>query len=545
MPINNFTDKSTSGFDEDALTTSTLGERIRNFGRLTTSGDLADGISANADEVSILNFGEIETTGPGAAGIIVRGDNARIVNFGSVATLGGIRDPDPDVDGDEAFAEGILAEGDAFRVVNFGSVHVEGEASSCLAGVGNDGIVTNFGVLDSESVGSSSIGAFGDRSQAVNAGLVRVGGDNNAAVFALGEDAAALNRGLILIEAPASVGVQGVIANTDVVNNGVIRIDGERSFGLAGFGDGHQIRNFGSIDAQGFFSGGIVARGITPLGFAGLDLEILNAGRITTDGDLGIGIALGISSAGKSEGFSPAENGSIVNRGVIETEGGGAAGIVMKGSGHHLVNSGRIVADGGVFDSDLLGLFRAAGVVVTGDEALVENTRSGVIISLDADSAAVELNVIEQDGSPTEDMAARLENHGLIKGARIAVLGGAGEETVVNCGRIVGDVDLGDGADTFTCGKGGSLAGDLFLGGGDDIVLVADGSGILRIADFEAGAAGGDVVDVSAFFSDFDDVMSHAFQKGGDTVIALDRNDRLVLENTLLGTLDVGDFQLA
>ncbi len=39
--------------------------------------------------------------------------------------------------------------------------------------------------------------------------------------------------------------------------------------------------------------------------------------------------------------------------------------------------------------------------------------------------------------------------------------------------------------------------------------------------------------------------MSHASQKGGDTVIALDRNDRLVLENTLLGTLDVGDFQLA
>ena len=109
---------------------------------------------------------------------------------------------------------------------------------------------------------------------------------------------------------------------------------------------------------------------------AGLDLEILNAGRITTDGDLAIGIALGISSAGKSEGFGPAENGTIVNRGVIETEGDGAAGIVMNGNGHHLVNSGRIVADGGVFDGDPLGLFRAAGVVVIGDDALVENIRS-------------------------------------------------------------------------------------------------------------------------------------------------------------------------
>ncbi|MBA4097326.1 MAG: hypothetical protein C0484_11240 [Rhodospirillum sp.] len=545
MPINNFTDKSTSGFDEDALTTSTLGERVRNFARLTTSGDLADGISANADEVSILNLGEIETTGPGAAGIIARGSNARIVNFGSVETLGGIRDPDPDVDGDEAFAEGIVAEGDGFRVVNFGRVHVEGEASSCLVGIGNDGIVTNYGVLDTESVDSSAIAVDGDQAQAVNAGLIRVRGGNNTAMFAVGEDAVGLNRGLILLDAPGTTGVEGVIVNTNVINKGVIHVESERSFGLAGFGDGHQIKSFGNIDVHGFFSGGIEARGIVSFDLAGLDLEILNAGRITTDGDLAIGIALGISSAGKSEGFGPAENGTIINRGVIETEGDGAAGIAMNGNGHHLVNSGRIVADGGAFDGDPLGLFRAAGVVVIGDDALVENTRSGVISSRDADSAAVELNVIEQDGSATADMAARLENYGLIKGAEIAVLGGAGDETVVNCGRIVGDVVLGDGVDTFACGKGGSLAGDLFLGGGDDIVLVADGSGILRIADFQAGAAGGDVVDLSAFFADFDDVMSHASQKGGDTVIALDRNDRLVLENTQLSTLDVSDFQLA
>ncbi|NJM91344.1 MAG: hypothetical protein HC861_00480 [Rhodospirillaceae bacterium] len=545
MPINNFTDKSTSGFDEDALTTSTLGERVRNFARLATSGELADGIAADADDVSIVNFGEVETAGKGAAGIIARGSNASIVNFGSVATLGGIRDPDPDVDGDEAFAEGLVAEGDGFRVVNFGRVHVEGESSSCLVGVGADGVVVNYGVLSTESFQSSAIAVDGERAQAVNAGLIRVGGEDNTALFATGEDAVAVNRGLILIDGPRLTGVEGVIVNTDVINKGVIRIEGERSVGLTGFGDGHWIENLGTIDVHGFFSGGIQARGIVSFGLDGVDLEILNAGRITTDGDLGIGIGLGVSSAGKSEGFSPAENGSIVNRGAIETEGDGAAGIVMNGDGHHLVNSGRIVADGGAFDSDLLGLFRAAGVVVTGDEALVENLRHGVIISNNAESAAVELNVIEQDGAMTEDMSALLENRGLIKGAGIAVLGGAGEETVINHGRIVGDVDLGDGDDTYACGKGSALVGDLVLGGGDDLVLVADGSGTLRIADFEAGAGGGDIIDVSAFFSDFGDVLSHASQKGGNTVIALDGNDRLVLENTLLSVLDAGDFQLA
>jgi hypothetical protein len=541
MPINNFTNKSTFGFDEDALATSTPGERIRNFARLRTAGELADGIVADADDVSIANFGEIETTGQGAAGIIVRGSDARIVNFGSVATLGGIRDPDPDVDGDEAFAEGIVAEGDGFRVTNFGRVHVEGDGSSCLVGAGNDGVVVNYGLVDTESVDSSAMAAIGDRSKAVNAGLVRVGGEQNAAVFVLGENAVAMNRGVVVIDGSGSTGLEGVLANTEVINKGAIRIDADRSFGLGGFGDGHQIQNIGNIEAHGFFSGGIEARGVAFLGLVGVDLEILNAGRITTDGDLGFGIAVGIGSAGKSEGFGSAEGSSIVNRGVIDTEGDGAAGVAMNGDGHHLVNSGRIVTDGGAFDGAPFGLFRAAGVVVSGDEALVENLRHGVIISKNADSAAVELNVIEQDGLPTEDMAARLENRGLIRGADAAVLGGAGEETVVNHGRIVGDVVLGDGDDTYAAGKGGSLAGDLVLGGGDDLVIVADGAGTLRIADFETG----DVIDVSAFFSDFGDVLAHASQKGGNTVIALDGNDRVVLENTLLGALDGGDFQFA
>jgi hypothetical protein len=330
-----------------------------------------------------------------------------------------------------------------------------------------------------------------------------------------------------------------------VANTGVIRIESERSSGVAGFGDAHQVTNSGTIRAHGNFSGGMQTTGVPILGSAGLDLEMFNTGRITTDGDLGIGIALGISFGGKIDGFGVAEGGSIVNSGVIETEGDGAAGIAMNGNGHHLVNSGRITADGGEFDGDPVGLFRAAGVVVTGDDALVENTRSGVIVSKNAVSAAVELNIIEQDGLPTEDMSASLENRGLIKGADIAILGGDGEETVINHGRIVGDVVLGGGGDTFVSGKGGSLAGALLLGDGDDIVFIEDGSGKTRIADFEAGIGGGDVIDVSAFFGNFDELLTKSHQSNGDVLIVLDGNDRLVLQNTQLGALVADDFQFA
>jgi hypothetical protein len=100
-------------------------------------------------------------------------------------------------------------------------------------------------------------------------------------------------------------------------------------------------------------------------------------------------------------------------------------------------------------------------------------------------------------------------------------------------------------ADTFVFGIGGTLAGDLFLGGGDDLVVVENGSGRAEIADFAVGAVGGDVIDVSAFFSSFGELKAHTSQGGSDVVIALDCNDQLVLANTDVGALSTGDFLFA
>jgi hypothetical protein len=122
------------------------------------------------------------------------------------------------------------------------------------------------------------------------------------------------------------------------------------------------------------------------------------------------------------------------------------------------------------------------------------------------------------------------------------VRGDEGEEIVINHGRSVGDVELGGGADTFVFGKGGALAGELFLGGGDDTVVMEDGSGATRVADFAAGAASGDVIDVSAFFSNFSQLTAHSRQRGNDVVVTFDHNDTLVLENVQIGTLNVHDF---
>jgi hypothetical protein len=109
-------------------------------------------------------------------------------------------------------------------------------------------------------------------------------------------------------------------------------------------------------------------------------------------------------------------------------------------------------------------------------------------------------------------------------------------------GQIVGDVDLGDGADTFVFGQGGTIAGDLVLGGGNDVVVIEDGAGRAEIADFAAGASGGDVIEISEFFANFGQLMSHNRQRGDDVVVTLDRNDTLVLNNVQLSALNNGDF---
>ena len=542
MTIRNFVNILTTAIDDDALTTTKPGERVLNFGHLKTSGDIADGIFAEADGVSVHNLGRIETSGAGAAGILVRGDDARIVNFGLVETHGGV------LGDDEFFAEGIVAEGNRFSIANFGRVHVDGDGSSGLAGVGTDGAIVNYGVVDSTASGSSVIAVRGDGSRIVNAGRVTVGGEDNAGLFALGEGASAVNLGTILIAADGNVGLQGVEANTTLANKGTIRINGDGSDGIGAFGDGHRVTNSGHIEAHGDFSAGIKALGVVLLGIVGTDLEIDNTGHVTTDGNLGFGLSLGLTSVpqlGGFLGFIPAEDGVILNKGSVQTHGDGAAGVVLCGTGNQLINSGRIIADGGQFDGDPFGPFQAAAVVVTGDDALVQNGKSGVIQSKNTDSAGIEINIIERDGLSNADTSCRLENSGLIKGAGVAILCGAGEEIVINYGRIVGDVVMGDGADTVISGKGGMIRGSLVLGGGDDIVFIEDGSGTTRIADFGAGDASGDVVNVAAFFSNFSDLQSHCSQRGNDTVITLDRNDCLVLQNTQVTALSDGDFAFA
>ena len=141
-------------------------------------------------------------------------------------------------------------------------------------------------------------------------------------------------------------------ANMHSTNRGEIRFElddnfGDPSFGMISIVGGSQISNFGLVEMHGTSAVGISGVGRIFFGELGLDFEIVNAARVTTDGDLAIGVALGL---GRFD-FANAAQGQIENSGVIETVGDGAAGVLMIGDDHQLTNSGRITTDGGAFTS--------------------------------------------------------------------------------------------------------------------------------------------------------------------------------------------------
>ena len=76
-------------------------------------------------------------------------------------------------------------------------------------------------------------------------------------------------------------------------------------------------------------------------------------------------------------------------------------------------------------------------------------------------------------------------NHGLIAGRAIAFDSGDGNDTLINSGRIVGDVYLGFGDDRFD-GRSGSLKGQVIGGYGSDIYII-DHSEIKLLEDSVVG----------------------------------------------------------
>lgn len=157
------------------------------------------------------------------------------------------------------------------------------------------------------------------------------------------------------------------------------------------------------------------------------------------------------------------DNQSVVNNGTIraafpiDASIPASYGLMMNGDGGTFRNNGLLIGPDGI-STDVEGA------------KLIANGRNGIILG---DDTAIEIDA-------NTGVSTKVVNGGTIQSLTedgYAILGGAGAETIINKGTIVGLVDLGAGDDTFDTRKGNF--------GTSDVIAIrgGDGSDTLKVSD--------------------------------------------------------------
>jgi hypothetical protein len=150
------------------------------------------------------------------------------------------------------------------------------------------------------------------------------------------------------------------------------------------------------------------------------------------------------------------EGGRMTNNGIIDTVN---QGVTLSEAKVTLINSGLI--DGNT------------AVQSFGDKARIVNSANGEIEG--------SIHAVSMIGVGS----SRLENDGVLRGDAAAFYGGEGKNHVVNTGKMVGDVELGAGNDTFD-NRGGVFKFTVEGGTGDD-TYITDKAGIDIAEDLMLG----------------------------------------------------------
>jgi Ca2+-binding RTX toxin-like protein len=242
---------------------------------------------------------------------------------------------------------------------------------------------------------------------------------------------------------------------------------------------------------------------VDPMGLNDITLEV--AGSL-----LGSGTSSGIYSQSTNAHFRIDDSGIVIGADGIALLGlspadvnnagyvGGTNGIYVLSLSGNITNTGSIIgttygimlvtsASRTTFTIDNSGL-------IAGNVGIDMNAQQGTV-TLDADSRvmATTYGVLNQGGD------LKLTNAGLItSGGGIAgYQGSAGVDNVTNTGKIIGNVNLGDGADHFTQTGTGNVVGAVDGGLGDDVYLLS--SNKMRIS--ETNGNGTDTVKATASYS--------------------------------------------
>lgn len=244
----------------------------------------------------------------------------------------------------------------------------------------------------------------------------------------------------------------------------------------------------------------------------------------------------------------------------IETD---SLGLLVFGNHAEITNRGDIAAAQGLFYFGKNGTIENSGNIESGSVGV---TLAGKQISLHNTGFISGPTAVAMIGQEGERLLLR--NDGFLVGER-AVIGGDGEDTVINNGGIRGNVSLGGGNDIYRAKaiatgivdgqagrdilRGGSnqdtLAGgggaDILTGGGaDDTFIFRSSFGKDTITDFRVDGSRHDLIDLSAqdLVTSFDDLAGLMHKDGRDTIIDFGGGDILRLDDVKIGELTADHF---
>jgi len=505
---------------------------IETDGILNVFGEGAQGIrNVSGDDSVIVNLGIVEvdsSINPAAGGgIYVQGDNVRVQNGARQASTA------PDnarllMKGDNS--EAIRTAGTGAAVSNGAELTLDGTNNTAIAvemvgdasyWVDNDGTISlgsganNFGI----HVYNNNPGSNLDPGAAVNGeAFCVVGGPSGAQVLNCGTiDLGTSDNGAgMLVQGTAG----SFIENQDRITGHGSNQVAMRVSAAAGADPGdaqvNVITNFTDIDLQSPGVRGMLVEGSGNFVFNGTGesrIDFVGVARFDDSlQDLGGSISQGLDKLNT-------ENQATTSLAHLMVDGVNAVGIDINGIGNLVGNRLDLIDTGGEIVDPALPPELQPGFVGF-SEIIARNTGSvGVRFSGEG-------NV--------------LDNQGIIEGGAYSVLGGSGNDIVQNKHRLIGNVDLGDGDDTFIqVGPGSNIAGTVDAGengGRDDLLFVASTA---PVALEQNGTVDRFVLDGNQF-RNFEDlkINNGDLEKGTPGAIPLPQG-RAYLRNTL--DLDAAD----
>lgn len=335
---------------------------------------------------------------------------------------------------------------------NGGSASLEIAGHAFLTNATDGGLVTGVASRDGDTGAESVHIAEGGKLK-----LVATGDGTAAAGISLTAAQTITVDGQVSVNADAAYGVLGQLAGAEYRVTGVVNAHSvEQAYGLGVYGD----------DSSGYNSGVIKAKGVVAVGVYGLgeDFEFTNDGVIL--------VKSFAADAQTTAGVLTLSSASVVNNGTISVscEDRGS-GVSLAGGGDFL-NTGRILVV-----SPHGGATNPIGLEINNGAADATYTNTGLIKALTAIQALAAVGV-----------QSTFLNEGKLVGRMLL---GQEDDTVVNTGKIHGDVRLWDGDDSFDTSHG-KFAGIVQGGLGDDVIVGGAGRDTLYGDTSGAPSSGGD-----------------------------------------------------